>query len=187
MVTVMNQQTQYAGLSTDTKPVDGVQNGDSFVEIDTSDIYYFDAENEEWVSPNGGGGGDGYKYQLIGENGQPEEFTADSGTHIFESPVMNSVLQEDEIKVAFDGTEYILPMIEVPGDYPYYGNIDENGFDIDGYAEGEVEGTFLVRINVSEHGTHTLSIYTKNEPPIVNDGVQELNTEDDEVTVKPAT
>lgn len=40
------------GLSTDTKPteIDGKElaNGSSFIEIDTQNIFFFDAENEQW-------------------------------------------------------------------------------------------------------------------------------------------
>ena len=37
----------YTGLSTDTKPTD-VQNGASYLEIDTGKVYMFDAENIAW-------------------------------------------------------------------------------------------------------------------------------------------
>lgn len=40
------------GLSTDTKPTEmegyEITNGCIFLEIDTGDIYIYDAENEEW-------------------------------------------------------------------------------------------------------------------------------------------
>lgn len=39
--------TSLVGLSTDTKPT-GVSNGSTFLEMDTSNVYIFDAENEEW-------------------------------------------------------------------------------------------------------------------------------------------
>lgn len=35
------------GISTDTKPTD-VPNASTFLEIDTSDLYMFDAENQQW-------------------------------------------------------------------------------------------------------------------------------------------
>ena len=38
----------YYGLSTDTKPTDGVGNGSAFLEMDTSKVYFFDAENSDW-------------------------------------------------------------------------------------------------------------------------------------------
>lgn len=41
----------YFGLSTDTKPVT-VANGSAFIELDTSNLYFFNAEGssgEEWV------------------------------------------------------------------------------------------------------------------------------------------
>ena len=37
-----------AGLSTDSKPIDGVGNGDCFLEMNTGKIYFFDAANEQW-------------------------------------------------------------------------------------------------------------------------------------------
>lgn len=46
----------FKGLSTDTKPVKTFQgleipNGASFLEIDTQDMVFYDAENEEWPEP----------------------------------------------------------------------------------------------------------------------------------------
>lgn len=44
------QYTTYAGLSTDTKPVDSsIENGDEFEEIDTGYVYRFNGETREWV------------------------------------------------------------------------------------------------------------------------------------------
>lgn len=40
------------GLSTDTKPIEingkTIDNGSTFIEIDTGKIYFYDLENEEW-------------------------------------------------------------------------------------------------------------------------------------------
>ena len=38
----------YYGLSTDSKPTEGVGNGSAFIEMDTSKVYFFDAGNSEW-------------------------------------------------------------------------------------------------------------------------------------------
>ena len=38
----------YAGLSTDSKPTEGVNNGDCFLAMDTGKIYFYDAANEQW-------------------------------------------------------------------------------------------------------------------------------------------
>ena len=39
----------YFGLSTDTKPTgDTVANGSCFLEMDTSKIYFYDADGAEW-------------------------------------------------------------------------------------------------------------------------------------------
>lgn len=39
---------EFQGLSTDEKPIDNINNGAYFEEIDTGTIYRFDAENQEW-------------------------------------------------------------------------------------------------------------------------------------------
>ena len=40
------------GLSTDTKPdqINGqdIENGSTFIEIDTGDIYFYDFDNKQW-------------------------------------------------------------------------------------------------------------------------------------------
>lgn len=43
------------GLSTDEKPIDeiegiGIDNGSVFLEIDTGDVYFFDADSKTWLS-----------------------------------------------------------------------------------------------------------------------------------------
>lgn len=48
MVTVDNLTNEFDGLSTDTKPTDGVRNGSVFIEIDTGKIYLYDEEGAEW-------------------------------------------------------------------------------------------------------------------------------------------
>lgn len=49
MVKPMNMADEYSGLSTDTKPTDGVYQGSIFVEVDTGDVYLFNADGGEWV------------------------------------------------------------------------------------------------------------------------------------------
>ena len=39
----------YIGLSTDTKPIEGVTNASSFYEMDTKKIWFFDAQNKKWL------------------------------------------------------------------------------------------------------------------------------------------
>lgn len=38
----------YYGLSTDTKPTDGVGNGSAFIEMDTGKLYFYDLANTTW-------------------------------------------------------------------------------------------------------------------------------------------
>ena len=50
MVSMVNlSTTEYRGLSTDIKP-EKDDNGSSFYEMDTGKTYYYDADNEQWVS-----------------------------------------------------------------------------------------------------------------------------------------
>lgn len=50
--------TELRGLSTDEKPTviknGNIENGSIFIEIDTQDIYFFDADSKEWVKPSAG-------------------------------------------------------------------------------------------------------------------------------------
>lgn len=39
---------EYAGLSTDTKPTEGVVTGSLFLEVDTGDVYAFDEVGGDW-------------------------------------------------------------------------------------------------------------------------------------------
>ena len=40
---------EYSGLSTDTKPTTGVFNGSTFIEMDTSKVFIFNAAAETWI------------------------------------------------------------------------------------------------------------------------------------------
>ena len=39
----------YFGLRDDSKPTEGVGNGSAYIEMDTSTIWFFDAENSAWL------------------------------------------------------------------------------------------------------------------------------------------
>lgn len=57
MLTIIKKETnsndgnksilEFRGLSTE-KPTENIPNGSVFIEIDTSKIYFYDAENQEW-------------------------------------------------------------------------------------------------------------------------------------------
>lgn len=55
MVTFNDQRQggfhEFMGLSTDTKPTEGVGVNSLFLELDTGDVYYFDGE--EWAKVGG--------------------------------------------------------------------------------------------------------------------------------------
>lgn len=63
--------TELRGLSTDEKPVmfeeNIIDNGSTYTEIDTGDVYMYDLESEDWfkISGEGGGGGDVKKFDYI--------------------------------------------------------------------------------------------------------------------------
>lgn len=59
MVTLENPQRPLAfkGKSTDTKPTEHwgdleILNGESFLEIDTGSVYFYDKDVEDWVLPS---------------------------------------------------------------------------------------------------------------------------------------
>ena len=43
-----------SGLSTETKPTKGIATGSVFIEVDTSDAYFFNEESGEWIKAGGG-------------------------------------------------------------------------------------------------------------------------------------
>ena len=49
MVTQYPDQRTFYVLEADTKPTDGVRNGDRAIEIDTSKVYLFNKAGEAWV------------------------------------------------------------------------------------------------------------------------------------------
>ena len=70
MVSNLNMAMHYCGLKDDTKPTSGVPNGSDFLELDTGDVYFYDADENGsgWTklfsvgggssSDDNGGGGD---------------------------------------------------------------------------------------------------------------------------------
>ena len=43
------QYMEYAGLSTDEKPIGGILTGSTFLEVDTADVYFYDEDSESWI------------------------------------------------------------------------------------------------------------------------------------------
>lgn len=58
MITVIpgSWMNEYYGLSADDKPVTYVPNGSVYYEMDTFDIYMFDAKNKKWIRQIGKSG-----------------------------------------------------------------------------------------------------------------------------------
>ena len=49
---VTKEVKTYYGLSTDEKPTRWVVNGSVFIEMDTGNVFFFDASSGTWVNPN---------------------------------------------------------------------------------------------------------------------------------------
>ena len=51
----ISQPMELYGLSTDTKPTvkfknTKIENGSSFLELDTGDLFLYDGENDQWIA-----------------------------------------------------------------------------------------------------------------------------------------
>ena len=46
---VLKRRGEFYGKSTDTKPVDDVNNADIFYEMDTQKVFLFDEEKKTWI------------------------------------------------------------------------------------------------------------------------------------------
>ena len=49
-----DRYSEMFGLSTDTKPTDGLITGSKFTEVDTGDVYLFDEESDTWTKVSAG-------------------------------------------------------------------------------------------------------------------------------------
>lgn len=68
MSPMVPRSCEMVGLSTDTKPTGvSVGNGWSFIEMDTGKVFFYNAEDEEWLefAGSGGGGGQGGSNVLV--------------------------------------------------------------------------------------------------------------------------
>lgn len=63
------RSAELVGLSTDTKPTGvSVGNGWSFIEMDTGKVFFYNAEDEEWLEFAGSGGGGGSSVSILKVN-----------------------------------------------------------------------------------------------------------------------
>lgn len=44
---------EFAGLSTDAKPTEGLATGSVFLEVDTTDVYFYDEDSDSWIKAGG--------------------------------------------------------------------------------------------------------------------------------------
>lgn len=119
---------EIAGLSTDNKPIDKVedvyiQNGSKFIEMDTDKEYLFDGENKEWnLAASGGGGGGGgstsftREYMMVSSK-IPNNARMPSGTP-YSSPllILDSQSGEYDISDFGGGNVYLVsPLVKLTG------------------------------------------------------------------------
>lgn len=74
------RSAELVGLSTDTKPTGmTVGNGWSFIEMDTGKVFFYNAEDEEWLefAGSGGGGGQGGADNMVVANIDPTTMALD--------------------------------------------------------------------------------------------------------------
>ena len=45
----INMAQTFTGLSTDSKPLDGVYQGSMFIELDTGDVYMYEGTSGTWI------------------------------------------------------------------------------------------------------------------------------------------
>ena len=108
--------SEFAGLSTDEKPVNGlISTGSLFTEVDTGDVYMYDAEAASWAkqfSLRGGGGGGGG-----GASGMVVEMVADfeDGNHRYVSTT-----SADEVLDAYTAGSYVVFHFPADSDHGAY-------------------------------------------------------------------
>ena len=112
-----NYINEYYGLTTDTKPTDPyLPNASIFYEMDTGDIYLYDAANGEWVlqpSSDGGGGGTVETDKTLTRDGVPADAKAAGDRINVVKAALAPEFDEDEYYSAntyvwHDGTLYVI-------------------------------------------------------------------------------
>lgn len=137
------------GLSTDTKPTDGVQNGSAFIEMDTGNIFFFDEGGSEWLpfDPSGGGGSSS-SIVAVECDLTVEYVGGETGTHVRVTPpegyqpaqLVGVGMQPEDWGNAFTvrnaGTGnylnlfgYHMTWVTYTGESPYF-TADESGYNI---------------------------------------------------------
>lgn len=113
----------FYGLKADTKPTVGIGNGSSFIEMDTSKVFFFNAEAGEWLEVSGsGGGGSG------GGGGMAVETTFHNDG--YQQVYFKADKTAAEIIAAFKaGTSVVF---HIPSDDTY--GVYEGWFMLDGYS-----------------------------------------------------
>lgn len=124
MITFKAKDFDYSGtkdrvegecLSTDTKPVGGVANGSTLIEMDTGDKFMYDEANQTWLNITNPGGGGSAEVWFAGAS-----YVDDGGTRTFTLSNYGFVDHFDELfenaenySVYLDGTE--LPLFNDSG------------------------------------------------------------------------
>lgn len=104
MSPMVPRSCEMVGLSTDTKPTGvSIGNGWSFIEMDTGKVFFYNAEDEEWLefAGSGGGGGQGGSNVLV-VNCNASTYTLDkTWQEIHDAPFAVIMIQQNSNKMVF--------------------------------------------------------------------------------------
>lgn len=139
---------EFRGLEDDDKPtsIDGgtIENGSTFIEIDTGDVYMYDLENTTWyktMSGNGGGNEPMEKFDYVIPAGLYEdlagEITNEDIISVLEEIDDNYLDEDNNVKPLLIGA--------------YLGNHDQ-----------EMEGYFTTCIQIGGSGGHVTLSFVSN-------------------------
>ncbi len=163
MISVNLAYNGYVGLSTDTKPIEDVNNGSCFFEMDTQKKYMFNAEGAEWIEQTAEGGGGG------GSTGGSVVYTAEIDT---QAQILGAYFNAtDSAAIIADFLDGKSVLLELPGSETYgvyhcmllvTSVIDKSPANITyGIADGATAGNYTLSGNLrtEDDETYFVGIY----------------------------
>ena len=136
---------EMVGLSTDTKPTGmSVGNGWSFIEMDTGKVFFYNAEDEEWLefAGSGGGGGQGGSDMLAVSYNRTEgtldktwkeihdALQAKKLVPLFDTTETNIVLYGWAFDAGIDGSDYYVDGVDLNATVISFAVDGENGYPV---------------------------------------------------------
>ena len=157
--------TNYQGLSTDTKPTRGVPSNSLFLELDTGDVYYGSPFGEYvlWNKIGASVDLDKIREDTVSEWTKDDYYYASYGVTIETSPLPETII------VDYDGTMYVCKAMYHEDIYDYgapynYDEEDESGYDFSEYPFNitVIDESGLIYTVLTDE-THTFKIYGQGE------------------------